>query len=69
MTKKEYTVTGMACMHCRAHVEDALNSIEGVKATVTLNPGKAVVEFESEEIPLPKLQEAVSEKAGDFTLS
>lgn len=67
--KKEYKVSGMSCGHCRAHVEEALNSIEGVKkATVTLTPGKAVIEFEGEEIPLSKLQETVTEEAGDYTL-
>ena len=36
--KKRFTIDGMMCGHCRAHVEKALNSIDGVKAIVTLDP-------------------------------
>ena len=35
--KKEFKIEGMMCNHCRMHVEKALNSMEGVHATVTLN--------------------------------
>lgn len=59
----------MMCGHCRAHVERALNGIEGVKAVVTLDPPVAVVEFEGEALPLSELQRAVSENAGDYELS
>ena len=68
MTKR-FNVEGMMCGHCRAHVEKALNSIEGVKATVTLSPAEAVVEFTAGEIPLAQLQRAVSEQAGEYRLS
>lgn len=66
--KKEYNVSGMSCGHCRAHVENALNSIDGVKAVVTLTPPVAVVEFESDELPLSQLQDVVTEEAGDYIL-
>lgn len=66
--KKKFTVTGMMCDHCRAHVEQALNSIEGVKATVTLDPPVATIEFTGKEISLPELQQTVKEKAGAYTL-
>lgn len=64
--KKEYKVEGMSCNHCRMHVEKALNAIDGVVATVSLEPPVAIVEFTAEEIPLDKLQQAVSE---DYRLS
>ena len=67
--KKEYRIKGMMCGHCRAHVERALNGIEGVKAVVTLDPPVAVVEFEGGALPLSELQRAVSENAGDYELS
>lgn len=67
--KKKFRVEGMACNHCRMSVEKALNSIEGVSATVTLHPPVATVIFEGEEIPVSTLQNVVSENAGDFTLS
>ena len=67
--KKTYKVEGMMCKHCRKHVEDALNSIDGVKAVVTLDPPQAEVEFLSNELPLEELQTVVNEKAGNYKLS
>lgn len=67
--KKIYKVEGMMCQNCRKHVEKALNSMDGVKATVTLDPPQAVVEFTGEERPLEELQAFVTEEAGDYKLS
>lgn len=50
------------------HVEKALNGIEGVKATVTLEPPVATVESER-ELSLKELQDAVKENAGDYTIT
>lgn len=36
-------IEGMMCKHCQAHVEKALNAIEGVTATVDLEHGTATV--------------------------
>ncbi|MDE6311457.1 MAG: heavy metal translocating P-type ATPase [Muribaculaceae bacterium] len=66
---KTYTVSGMMCQHCRGHVERALNSIPGVKATVTLEPAEATVEFLAEPLTLAELQKAVTDNAGDYTLA
>ncbi|MCE2616906.1 heavy metal translocating P-type ATPase [Phocaeicola oris] len=67
--KKEFKVEGMMCQHCRMHVEKALNSMEGVKATVTLTPPVATVEFEEgKEKSLAELQKVVTEEAGDYQL-
>ena len=66
--KKEFKVEGMMCNHCRMHVEKALNSMEGVHATVTLNPPVAIVEFSDGEKTLEELQKTVTEEAGDYTL-
>lgn len=66
--KKEFKVEGMVCNHCRMHVEKALNSIDGVHATVTLNPPVATVEFSKGEKTLDELQAVVTAEAGDYTL-
>lgn len=66
--KKEFKVEGMMCNHCRMHVEKALNSIEGVHATVTLDPPVATVEFSGNEKSLEELQTVVTEKAGEYRL-
>lgn len=66
--KKEFKVEGMTCKHCRMHVEKALNSMDGVQATVTLEPPVATVEFTKGEKSLEELQAVVTEEAGDYTL-
>ncbi|WP_302979579.1 heavy-metal-associated domain-containing protein, partial [Paraprevotella clara] len=53
---------GMMCNHCRMHVEKALNSIEGVNATVTLTPPVAVIEFSGDAKPLEDLQAVLAEE-------
>ncbi|MCM1021048.1 MAG: heavy-metal-associated domain-containing protein [Muribaculum sp.] len=68
--KITYKLSGMSCMHCRAHVEKALNTIPGVKAIVTLSPQQAEIIYEGDEpLPLEKLQEVIEEEAGDYTIS
>ncbi len=67
--KKTYKVEGMMCKHCRRHVEEALNAMDGVKAEVTLDPPQAVVEFDGDELSLVELQSFVSLNAGDYKLS
>ncbi len=65
--KKEYKVEGMMCNHCRMHVEKALNSIEGVHATVTLDPPAAVIEFDGEAKPVEELQAVLEEEGYKIT--
>lgn len=60
--KKTYRIEGMMCNHCRMHAESALNSIEGIKATVTLDPPVAEIEFENGELPIERLQEALDKE-------
>ena len=66
---RQYQVGGMMCKHCVGRVERALNSIEGVKAEVTLDPPIAIVEFENEPLPVEELQKILREKAGDYQIS
>ena len=67
--RKEYKVDGMMCNNCRKHVEKALNALEGVSASVTLDPPVAVVEFEDgKSYTLDELQKQVSEEAGEYIL-
>ena len=65
--KKEYKVEGMMCNHCRMHVEKALNSIEGVHATVTLDPPAAVIEFDGTVKPVEELQAVLEEEGYKIT--
>lgn len=66
--KQDFKVEGMMCDHCRTHVEKALNSIEGVRAVVTLDPPIATVESDH-ELNIEDLQRVITEKAGeDYTI-
>lgn len=56
--KHKYTVTGMTCNGCRAHVEKELNAVEGVEnASVDLENKEAIIEMKN-HIPLKIFQEA-----------
>ncbi|HWS30127.1 MAG TPA: copper ion binding protein [Clostridia bacterium] len=46
--KKTLVIEGMSCNHCVAHVEKALNAIEGVSAKVDLKAKTASVELDRE---------------------
>ena len=68
--KQTFKVSGMMCNHCRMHVEKALNQLEGVNATVTLDPPVATVEFTGDKsYTLAELQQQVTDEAGEYTLS
>ena len=49
---KKVLVEGMMCEHCKAHVEKALNAIDGIQATVDLEKNCAFVEGEADEATL-----------------
>ena len=69
VVNRTYQVGGMMCKHCVGRVERALNSLEGVKATVTLEPSVAIVEFEGEPLAVEELQKMITEKAGDYQIT
>ncbi|MFV0479324.1 MAG: heavy-metal-associated domain-containing protein [Anaerorhabdus sp.] len=58
--EKTIFIEGMSCGHCKAHVEETLNAIKGVEATVDLNAKKATVKF-AEEVSDDTLSAAVEE--------
>ena len=64
--KYTYTINGMHCNSCRTKVENALNSIEGVEAEVTLDPPKAEISMQK-PIQITQFQEAVA-AAGNYTI-
>ena len=42
--RKTIEIRGMMCGHCAAHIERALNAMEGVRAKVNLSTKTAVLE-------------------------
>ncbi|MBX5438049.1 MAG: heavy-metal-associated domain-containing protein [Thermoflavifilum sp.] len=68
MQVKIFQIQGMHCAGCVENVKQALQNIPGViDVQVSLSPAQAVVSME-EELPLSRLQEAVSQK-GRYSLS
>lgn len=55
--QKILMIEGMSCAHCSARVENALNAIEGVKASVDLKKKRAVVETDVSDDVLVKAVE------------
>ena len=66
---RTYKVAGMMCKHCVGRVERALNSIDGIQATVTLEPPVATVIFDNQLLSMEELQQIITEKAGDYQIT
>ena len=64
--QKTLTIEGMMCGHCAAHVERALNAINGVRAKVDLAKKIAVVTA-AQEIPDDVLKDAVRNAGYEVT--
>lgn len=62
-----YTITGMSCNGCRTKVEKALNAIDGVEASVSLDPPIATITSEK-HIPVFVFQKALY-AAGNYIIS
>ena len=58
MKTKTMTIEGMSCKHCEAHAQQALNAIDGVSATVTLESKSAEITL-SKDVADAVLREAV----------
>ena len=57
--KHTYSISGMSCNNCRAHVERALYGAEGVtRVLVDLKKAEAEIEMEY-HVPLEKFQEVL----------
>ena len=60
--KKKMMIEGMKCMHCKASVENALKSVEGVTDAVVDLESKTAVITLSTDIPDAVLLDAVKAK-------
>ena len=68
MNTSTYTVTGMTCGHCVAHVKEEVSAIPGVtEVAVTLADGKLEVTSEA-PIDFDRVVEAVAE-AGNYSVA
>ena len=57
---KTMSINGMMCAHCQAHVEKALNAIDGVEAKVNLETKTATLTL-SKDVSDAVLRGAVTE--------
>lgn len=65
---KTFTVNGMKCPHCKANVENALNSIDGVaEAVASVENHNVVIDYDDSKVSLQQLKEAV-DNAGHYEL-
>ena len=64
--KKIYKVSGMSCNGCRTKVENTLNEIKGIEATVTLETERATIQL-ADNIDTLTLQKALLKK-GNYIL-
>jgi Cu+-exporting ATPase len=64
-----YTIYGMSCNNCRAHVEEALKKVDGVTSvSVDLQKAEAVI-IMNLHIPLEKFQETLKNEGGNYSIS
>jgi Cu+-exporting ATPase len=64
-----YYIEGMSCNACITHVEGALSKVDGVSSVaVDLQKAEAVIEIDS-HIYLEKLQTALKDSEGNYSIS
>jgi P-type Cu+ transporter len=63
----KYTISGMSCNGCKSKVEKALNEINGIEATVSLETNSATISMKK-HIPISKFQEVLS-SVGNYSIS
>jgi Cu+-exporting ATPase len=67
--KHTYQIHGMSCNGCKTHIEEALRKVEGVSnVSVDLPKAEAVIEMQS-HIPLEKLQKALKNSGGNYSIT
>jgi len=66
VAKRRLVIDGMSCMHCVAHVTQALNALDGVSAEVHLTPPAAIVAL-SKPVDDEALRKAVSDAGFQVT--
>lgn len=64
-----FAVSGMKCVHCKANVENALKSLNGVKsAEANIEKANVNVEYDESVVTSAQLKEAV-DNSGRYELS
>lgn len=69
MKKQTFTVTGMKCVHCKMHVEDALRAVPGVSAAEASVADAQVTVSYDDTLVTPTLLKQAVESLGRYQLS
>ena len=68
MTQKQFNVSGMKCVNCKANVERALNALEGVdEAVVSLEDANVTVTYD-EAVGTPQAMKNAVDDRGRFEM-
>ncbi|HET7658090.1 MAG TPA: copper chaperone CopZ [Bacillales bacterium] len=66
MTQIQLDVKGMTCGHCKIAVTNALEELDGVKSVeVSVENGKANVEYDDAKVGTDEMKEAIEEQGYD----
>lgn len=66
MAQTQLNVKGMSCDHCKMAVTNALQELDGVNSVeVSVEKGKADVEYDNAKATLDQMKEAVEEQGYD----
>lgn len=64
-----YSIHGMSCTGCKAHVQDLISGIAGIERIhIDLEHGEAQIQSD-EQVPLKKLQKAFIEDGGPYSIT
>ena len=65
MKKVKFDITGMSCSACSAHIENSVNKLSGVTATVNLLQNSMVAEFDESVVSTDDIINAVKDAGYD----
>lgn len=66
MAKTQLKVEGMTCDHCKVAVTNALKELDGVTSVeVSVEKGKADVEYDEAKVGTDQMKDAVEEQGYD----
>jgi copper chaperone len=66
MAQIQLDVKGMTCGHCKMAVTNALEELDGVKSVeVSVEEGKASVEYDDSKVNVDQMKEAIEEQGYD----
>ncbi|HLQ40498.1 MAG TPA: copper chaperone CopZ [Tetragenococcus sp.] len=59
--KQKFSIEGMSCAHCVAHVEDAVNELPGIqKVKIHLKRNNGVVKFDDNQVNSEQIAEKIT---------